>query len=209
MDDKKRVQKIIAILRKKYPVLKCALNYKTPFELLVATILSAQSTDAQVNKLTLGLFKKYRSVRDFADAPLEELQRDSASVNFYRNKAKNIQSSARMIIERFGSEVPRTMQELITLPGVARKTANIVLSEAFGVIEGIAVDTHVRRLSNRLGLSTEEDPVKVERDLMELVPKKEWADFTHLLISHGRSVCLARAPRHRECAIAELCPSRE
>lgn len=209
MDDNKRVLKIIAILKKEYPVLKCALNYSTPFELLAATILSAQSTDAQVNKLTERLFKKYGSVRDFAEARIEELQQDAASVNFYRNKAKNIQASARIIIERFGSEVPRTMQELLTLPGVARKTANIVLSEAFGVVEGIAVDTHVRRLSTRLGLSRQDDPVKIERDLMAMVPRKDWADFTHLLISHGRAICLARRPRHAECAIASLCPSRE
>ena len=208
MDDKKRVLRIITLLKKQYPALKCALHYGNPFELLVATILSAQSTDAQVNKLTPALFAKYRTVSDYAGAPSDEIERAVGGVNFFRNKARNIQASARKIIAEFGGEVPRTMAELITLPGVARKTANIVLSEAFGVVEGIAVDTHVLRLSGRLGLSAKTDPVKVERDLMEIVPRKDWAAFSHLLIFHGRAVCAARAPRHSDCAIAELCPSR-
>ncbi len=208
MDDKKRVSKIIALLRKQYPVLKCALHYKTPFELLVATILSAQSTDVQVNKLTPALFARYRDIKDYAGAPIAELEAAVGSVNFFRNKAKNIQASARKIVSEFGGEVPRTMAELITLPGVARKTANIVLSEAFGVVEGIAVDTHVLRLAGRLVLSANTDPVKVERDLMASVPRKDWAALSLMLISHGRAVCAAKTPRHSECVLAEICPSR-
>lgn len=209
MDEKTRLKKILALFRKAYPESGCALGYHTPFELLVATILSAQSTDAQVNRLTPALFAKYRTIKDFADAPAEDMQRAVGSVNFYKNKARNIQAAARMIMEQFNSEVPRTMAELILLPGVARKTANIVLSEAYGVIEGIAVDTHVLRLSARLGLTPQTDPVKVERDLMALLPKSQWADFTHLMISHGRAVCSARAPKHAECSVYSLCPSHD
>lgn len=206
MDVKNRVLKIITLLKKEYPALKCALHYVSPFELLAATILSAQSTDVQVNKLTPALFAKYRTIEDYAAAPIADLERAVGSVNFYRNKAKNIQGAAKKIIAEFRGEVPRTMEEMISLPGVARKTANIVLSEAYGVVEGIAVDTHVRRLAGRLGLSVQEDPVKIERDLMLIVPRKDWAVFSHMLISHGRAVCVARAPRHSGCVLYAVCP---
>jgi len=207
MDSKKHVTEIIKRLLRDHPSPKCALNFKTPFELLVATVLSAQTTDAQVNKVTASLFRKYRSIKAFAEAPIEELQADVSSVNFYRNKAANIRKSAIIIQERYGSRVPGTMQELITLPGVARKTANIILSDAYGVIEGIAVDTHVLRLSGRLGLSSETDPKKVEKDLMEITPTKQWPTLSHLLILHGRGVCKARKPMHRDCTLRDICPS--
>lgn len=209
MDNKKKTGVIISRLLKEFPEPKCALNFKTPFELLVATILSAQSTDAQVNKLTARLFKKYRSIKTYATTPLEELQADMASVNFYRNKARNIQMSAGLIIEHHASRVPQNMDDLLTLPGVARKTANIVLSDAFGIIEGIAVDTHVLRLSARLGLTLSDKPVKVEQDLMAITPREHWARLSHLLILLGRSACKARKPAHAECPLRDICPSSE
>lgn len=209
MDKKKHVSLIIKRLLKEHPAPKCALNFKTPFELLVATVLSAQTTDAQVNKVTQGLFKKYRSIKAYAEAPLEELQADVSSVNFYRNKAGNIRKSAGIVIESYGSRVPRTMEELTTLPGVARKTANIILSDAYGIIEGIAVDTHVLRLSGRLGLSSETNPVKVEQDLMEITAREHWATLSHLLILHGRNLCKARNPIHAGCSLRDICPSAE
>jgi endonuclease-3 len=205
---RKRIATILDLLGGEYPHPATALRFSTPFELLVATILSAQSTDAQVNRLTERLFTRYTGVDAYAQAPAEEFERACASVNFYRNKARNIQLAARLIIERFGGEVPRRMEDLVTLPGVARKTANIVLSGAFGVIEGIAVDTHVIRLSGRLGLSAETDPVKIERDLMAITPRERWADLSHLLILHGRSTCAARKPRHADCVLFDICPSR-
>jgi len=209
MDKKKQVNEILRRLIKEHPAPKCALNFRSPFELLVATVLSAQTTDAQVNKVTAGLFKKYRSIKAYAEAPLEELQADVSSVNFYRNKSANIRKSAGIIIERFGSRVPRTMEELVTLPGVARKTANIILSDAYGIIEGIAVDTHVLRLSGRLGLSSETDPVKVEQDLMAVTPRDKWATLSHLLILHGRGACRARNPKHVGCSLRDICPSAD
>ena len=209
MDNRKKMSVIIKRLRKEYPVLKSALNYRNPFELLVATILSAQTTDAHVNKVTVPLFKKYKTLRDFADVPLDQLRKDVSSVNFFNNKAKNIQASAKMIREKFGSQVPKTMEELVTLPGVARKTANIILYNAFKITEGIAIDTHVKRLANRLGLSGNEDPVKIEKDLMAITPKEEWGDLTHILIAHGRQVCQARKPMHDACVLADICPSRD
>jgi endonuclease-3 len=207
MDRKKQVKEILKRLLREYPAPKCALNFKTPFELLVATVLSAQTTDAQVNMVTKRLFRKYRSIKSYAEAPLEELREDMSSVNFYRNKGSNIKRSAGMVIEKYSSRVPRTMGDLITLPGVARKTANIILSDAYGIIEGIAVDTHVLRLSGRLGLSTNSDPVKVEQDLMDITPRKNWTVLSHLLILHGRNVCKARNPRHLQCSIYDICPS--
>jgi len=209
MDRKKQAAAILRLLRKKYPAPATALAFKTPFELLAATILSAQSTDRQVNRITDGLFKKYKTIKDFAAAPPAELERDVSSINFYRNKAKNIRGCAVEIIKRFGSEVPRTMEELVTLPGVARKTANIVLSNAFGINEGIAVDTHVKRLAQRLGLSEHDDPVKIEKDLMAVTPRKDWGMLSHLLIFHGRETCTARNPRHGECVLYDICPSRD
>jgi endonuclease III len=209
MDNRKKMSVIIKRLRKEYPVLKSALNYRNPFELLVATILSAQTTDAHVNKVTVPLFKKYKTIREFADVPLDQLRKDVSSVNFFNNKAKNIQASAKMIREKFGSQVPKTMEELVTLPGVARKTANIILYNAFKITEGIAIDTHVKRLANRLGLSRNEDPVKIEKDLMAITPKEEWGDLTHILIAHGRQVCQAKKPMHDKCVLADICPSRD
>ena len=209
MGDKSKIAEIIKRLKKAYPGPKTALHFGEPFELLVATILSAQTTDVHVNKVTESLFKKYKSVRDFAEVPLDSLRKDISSINFYNNKAKNIQSSAKMIIEEFHSRVPATMEELITLPGVARKTANIVLSNAFGINEGIAVDTHVKRLSLRLGLTKNEDPVKIEKDLMVITPKEDWGNLSHLLIFHGRNICQAKKPKHSECVLYDLCPSRD
>ncbi len=207
MEDSKRVQRIIALLTKEHSDAKVALHYGNPLELLVATVLSAQATDRQVNKVTEVLFKKYRAPEDYAKADLEDLERDVRSTGFYRNKAKYLKKIGRMLVEGFNSEVPQTMEELTALPGVARKTANIVLANAFGVIEGIAVDTHVRRLAQRLKLSKNKNPDKVEMDLMALVPKRQWPELTDLLIFHGRRVCTARKPSCKGCVINELCPS--
>ena len=209
MDPKEKVLEIIKRLKKEYPDPKTVLNFDNPFDLLVATVLSAQTTDVHVNKVTESLFKKYKSVEDYAKASLATLQKDVSSINFYRNKAKNIHNSAKMIIEKFNSKVPKTMAELITLPGVARKTANIILSNAYGINEGIAVDTHVKRLANRLGLTKNEDPVKIEEDLMSMTPKKEWGNISHLLIFHGRKVCQAKKPLHSKCVLYDICPSRD
>lgn len=209
MDKKKQAAEILKRLKKEYSgTPQTALNYSTPFELLVATILSAQTTDVQVNKVTASLFKKYKTIEDFGATTPEKLAGDVASVNFYRNKAKSINKAAKMIIEQFGGSVPQTMEDLVALPGVARKTANIVLSSAFGINEGIAVDTHVKRLSFRLGLTKQEDPVKIEADLMEITPRKEWGNLSHLLIFHGRNICQARSPKHAACVLFDICPSR-
>jgi endonuclease-3 len=208
MDKKEVMAEIIKKLKKEYPVLKSALNFSSPFESLAATILSAQTTDVHVNRVTEALFKKYKSVKDFANIDPATLEKDVSSVNFYRNKARNIQNAAKIIIEKFNGEVPTTMDDLISLPGVARKTANIVLYNVFGIIEGIAVDTHVIRLSGRLGLTKNEDPVKIEKDLMEIVPKKEWGNITHLLIFHGRKICQAKKPMHKDCVLFNICPSK-
>ena len=208
MNTQEKVKEIIKRLRKEYPEPKTALNFGTPFELLVSTILSAQTTDVHVNKVTENLFRKYKSVKDYANVNLETLQKDVSSINFYKTKAKNIHESAKMIVEKFNSNVPKTMEELVTLPGVARKTANIILSNAYGTNEGIAVDTHVKRLSNRLGLTKNEDPVKIEKDLIEITPKSEWGNLSHLLIFHGRKICQAKKPNHKECILYDICPSR-
>ncbi len=209
MNAKEKAVEMIRRLKKEYPEPRTALHYKTPFELLAATILSAQTTDAHVNKVTAALFRKYRSVKDYAETPLDTLKKDVSSVNFYNNKAKNIQASAKMIMEKFRGEIPKTMEELISLPGVARKTANIVLWNVYGINEGIAVDTHVKRLALRLGLSKNEDPVKIEKDLMAITPKEEWGTLSHLLILHGRAICQAKKPRHGECVLYDICPSRD
>jgi len=208
MNAGERLSEIIKKLKNEYPEPKTALNFRTPFELLVATVLSAQTTDVHVNKVTEKIFKKYKSIKNYADIPLDALKKDVSSVNFYNNKAKNIQSSAKMIIEKFNSRVPKTMDELIALPGVARKTANIILSSAYGINEGIAVDTHVKRLTYRLGITKHDDPVKIERDLMAITPKEDWGNISHLLISHGRKICQAKKPRHKECVLYDICPSR-
>jgi len=209
MDKKEKIAEILKRLKKEYggkP--QTVLHFSTPFELLVATILSAQTTDVQVNKVTEGLFKKYRSVSDFAGTTPEKLALDIRSVNFFNNKARNIVKTATVLVEKFGGNIPATMDGLVTLPGVARKTANIVLSGAFGVNEGIAVDTHVKRLAFRLGLTRQEDPVKIEQDLIAATPKKEWGNLAHLLIFHGRKVCQAKKPDHAACVLLNLCPSR-
>jgi len=207
LDKKTRVLKIIELLEKEYPKAKTALHYTSPLEILVATILSAQCTDKRVNIVTKSLFKKYRIAEDYANADLAELEEAVRSTGFYKNKAKNIKRSGRMLVEKFNSQVPRTMNELLELPGVARKTANIVLSNAYGVIEGIAVDTHVRRLSKRLGLTENKNPDKIEADLMLIVPKNHWKRITDLLIFHGRNVCMARKPKCGACVLNKICPS--
>jgi endonuclease-3 len=201
------VTEVIKRLEKEYPGASIALKHSSPLELLVATILSAQATDVGVNKVTPGLFEKYRVVADYAGADQGQFEREIRSTGFYRNKAKNIINTARMLVDDFGGQVPRTMAELVTLPGVARKTANIVLYNAYGVIDGIAVDTHVGRLSQRLGLSAQKDPVKIERDLMKQVPRQKWGRFSYLLIDHGRAVCTARKPKCDICLLNDICPS--
>jgi endonuclease-3 len=206
-EQKQRTRKIIRLLRKQYPEAHCSLNHSSPLELLIATILSAQCTDERVNIVTSDLFRKYRSAPDYLNAPLEELEQDIRSTGFFHNKAKSIQGTCRMIIERFEGRVPDRFEDLLELPGVARKTANVVMGNAFGVASGVVVDTHVSRLSQRLGLSGHENPEKIERDLIELVPKKDWVDFSHLLIYHGRNVCKARLPQCSECVLERLCPS--
>lgn len=206
--DKEKVRKILGLLKKEYPQPRTALNYKTPFELLVATVLSAMTTDKHVNEVTRELFKKYRKIEDYAGAKPAQFQKDVSSINFYRNKASNIQKAAQTIMDDFGGKVPDTMDELVKLPGVARKTANIILSNAFGKNEGIAVDTHVKRLAQRLGLTKQDKPEKIEQDLIEITPKKEWGNLSHLLIFHGREVCMAKKPRHDQCVLYDLCPSR-
>lgn len=208
MDDKKRALKIISLLKKEYPQVKTALDFKNPLDILVATILSAQCTDKRVNIVTKGLFKKYKTVKDYVNADLKVFENEIRSTGFYRNKAKNIINAAKKIVNDFNNKVPDTMEGLVSLPGVARKTANIVLTSGFGRVEGIAVDTHVLRLSKRLGLSGFSDPVKVEQDLMSLIPQKEWGIVNFLLVDHGRKICAAKKPLHDKCVLYGLCPSR-
>jgi endonuclease-3 len=208
MDDaRRRIGPVIRLLRKHYPQVRTALAFRNPLEILVATILAAQCTDERVNTITPGLFRKYPSAAAFAAADPAELEAEIRPTGFFRNKAKSIVGASRRIVEAYGGRVPDSMAELVTLPGVARKTANIVLSAGYGKAEGIAVDTHAGRLSRRLGLSREEDPVKVERDLMALVPKADWLDFNFLLVDHGRAICQARQPKCPECFLGKLCPS--
>jgi endonuclease-3 len=203
----RRVARLIARLKKAYPDAGCALTHGDPLRLLVATILSAQCTDKRVNLVTKTLFKKYKTPEDYADASQETLEDEIRSTGFFRNKAKNIRGACAKIISDFDGKVPRTMAQLLTLPGVARKTANCVLGNAFGLAEGVVVDTHVIRLSGRLGLTKHTEPVKIERNLIEIVPPEEWILFSHLLIFHGRAVCNARKPDCKNCPIASLCPS--
>ncbi len=205
MQSDKTVKKIIEILKKEYPQSRVALSYATPFELLAATILSAQCTDKKVNEITKDLFKRLRSVDDFAKIPAPELEKMVRPAGFYRTKAKNIINSAVIIRESYGGRVPDTMENLIKLPGVARKTANIVLSSVYKKAEGIAVDTHMKRLSGRIGLSEKTDPDKIERDLMQIVPEKEWIKFNYYMVSHGRGVCTARKPLCSCCKISRYC----
>lgn len=205
----KKIAEIMRRLKKEYTATpQTVLRFSTPFELLVATILSAQTTDVLVNKVTGTLFKKYRSAQDVANTTPEKLAQDIRSVNFFNNKAKNINKTAKLLIEKFGGKVPQTMEELVSLPGVARKTANIVLSGAFGINEGIAVDTHVKRLAYRLGLTKHIEPVKIEQDLLAITPKKEWGRLSHLLIFHGRKVCQAKKADHAACVLVDICPSK-
>ena len=207
VDKKKRLLTIIKLLEEEYPKAKTALHYSSPLEILVATILSAQCTDKRVNIVTKSLFKKYKTAEDYANADLTILEQEIRSTGFYRNKAKNIKNAGRILVDKFDSQVPRTIEEILELPGVARKTANIVLSNAYGVIVGIAVDTHVRRLSKRLGLTENTNPEKIEADLMQIVPKSHWKSITNLLISHGRNVCKARKPKCNICILNKICPS--
>lgn len=204
---KTRAMKIISLLEKEHPDAKIALHYTNPLELLIATILSAQCTDERVNIVTKNLFEKYRTPEDYANAKLEELEQDIKPTGFYHNKARNIQKCCRTLIEKYNSKVPKTMEELLQLSGVARKTANIVLSNAYGIIEGIAVDTHVRRVAKRLGLTENEDQDKIEQDLMSIVPKEKWMRITDLLIFQGRRTCEAKKPKCNQCIIKKLCPS--
>jgi endonuclease-3 len=202
-----RVKPIIRLLRKHYPQARTALEFRNPLQILVATILAAQCTDERVNRITPGLFQRYPTASAFASADRTELEREIRSAGFFRNKAKAIIGSARRIVEEYGGVVPDSMDALVTLPGVARKTANIVLSAGYGKAEGIAVDTHAGRISRRLGLSRHEDPVKVERDLLATVPKDDWLDFNFLLVEHGRALCQARKPKCPDCFLPRLCPS--
>lgn len=207
-DNKARTAEVIKRLRKAYPDAHCALNHTTPFELLIATILSAQCTDERVNIVTADLFRKYRGPADYLNVAQAELEKDIHSTGFFRNKAKNIQGACKRLLEVFGGELPQTMDDMLSLNGVARKTANVVLGNAFGIASGVVVDTHVSRLSQRLGLTGQTAAEKIENDLQLLVPKKHWVMFPHWLITHGRRVCIARKPKCGECVLADICPSR-
>lgn len=201
-----RAKQIYRSLAKLYPDARCALNHRNAYELLIATILSAQCTDARVNLVTPGLFKKYPDPAAMARAPLPEIEQAIRSTGFYRNKAKSLQGASRILAEKYNGRVPDTMDQLIELPGVARKTANVVLGNAYGKNEGVVVDTHVGRLSRRMGLTRHADPKKIEQDLIKLFPRKDWAMLAHLLIHHGRAVCVARKPRCEVCTLASVCP---
>ena len=204
---KERTEQIIKLLKRAHPDAHCALNHSNAFELLIATILSAQCTDERVNIVTADLFRKYLKPEDYLKVPATELQQDVRTTGFFRNKTKSIQGACRMLVEDFNGQVPKTMEELLQLPGVARKTANVVLGVAYGIAAGIVVDTHVSRLSQRLGLTKKKDAGKIEQELMELVPRRDWIIFSHLLIFHGRRVCKARRPLCEECVVEKLCPS--
>src|SRR6266850_644340 len=204
-----RANDIVVRLKQMYPKAKCSLDFTNAFELLIATMLSAQSTDVRVNIVTKSLFRKYPNPQSFASASQVEMERDVKQTGFFRNKAKAVIAASKVIVERHNGEVPRTMDELTALPGVGRKTANVVLSNAFKIAVGIVVDTHVTRVSARLGLTASDDAVKIEQDLMKLIPQKEWTNFSHRLIAHGRTICIARKPKCAQCALNELCPSAE
>lgn len=206
-DKRERTLEIIKRIKKAYPTAHCALNHTNAFELLIATILSAQCTDERVNIVTATLFRKYHGPRDLAEIPQEELEREIHSTGFFRNKAKNIKAASQRILDEYGGEVPQTMEELLTLGGVARKTANVVMGNAFGIASGVVVDTHVSRLSQRLGLTKQTTPEKIELDLQKLVPKSDWVMFSHWLIFHGRQICHARKPKCRQCVLSDICPS--
>ncbi|MBI4553268.1 MAG: endonuclease III [Candidatus Latescibacteria bacterium] len=203
---RQRAADIVARLKREFPDARCALDFSSPLELLIATILSAQCTDDQVNRVTAALFRKYRTAQDYVDIPLEELEQDIRSTGFFHNKAKSIKHCCQALVERHGGAVPTTMEALVALGGVGRKTANVVLGNAFG-IPGIAVDTHVKRLAGRLGLSSQSDPDKIEHDLMALIPRSDWIVLGHLFAAHGRKTCLARTPRCERCGLNDVCPS--
>ncbi len=204
-----RALEILIRLKRLYPEAPCTLNYETPLQLLVATILSAQCTDERVNQVTPALFARFPDAAAFARADVEDIETLIRSTGFYRNKAKNIQASCRMIMAEFGGQVPKRMEELLTLPGVARKTANVVLAHAYDIHQGVTVDTHVKRLSNRLGLTEHTDPIRIERDLMRLLPQLEWENWSIRLVYHGRAICKAQKPQCDNCVLADLCPSAE
>jgi endonuclease-3 len=205
-DAKRHAAQIVRRLKATYPDARCALDYKTPLQLLVATILSAQCTDTRVNIVTKDLFKKYPDARAFAAAKLPQLERAIQSTGFFRNKAKNIKACCGELVESHGGQVPRDIEAMVKLKGVGRKTANVVLGTAFGIPTGVVVDTHVARITRRLGMTRHSDPVKIERDLMEQLPKKEWVDFAHRMIHHGRQICSARKPKCDVCTLADVCP---
>jgi len=204
--EKKRAGQVLKRLKVDYPTAECALNYESPLQLLVATILSAQCTDVRVNIVTKELFKKYQTAADFAAVSQTALEKAIQSTGFFRNKAQNIRACCQQLVERYGGEVPQDLDALVELPGVGRKTANVVLGTAFGLATGVVVDTHVSRLSQRLGLTTQKDAVKIERDLIEELPRKEWVGFSHRMIHHGRQICVARKPRCEQCSMLKFCP---
>ncbi len=204
-----RLKKILATLDKMFPNVTCALHHEDAWQLLVATILSAQCTDKRVNEVTPGLFRKYPTIHDFANVSQDELAQDIRSTGFFNNKAKSIKGAARKILDTFKGEIPRTIQELLTVPGAARKTANVVLGTAYGIASGIVVDTHVQRISHRLDLTKESDPVKIEKDLMKIIPKDRWILFSHQIIHHGRGLCTARNPKCAECPLDPLCYAKD
>lgn len=208
-DRKTRLTTILAALDTRYPNVTCALHHRNAWELLVATILSAQCTDERVNKVTPGLFEKYPTIQDFAAVSADELAQDIRSTGFFNNKAKSITGAARTILEKFHGEVPHNMDDLLTVPGAARKTSNVVLGTAFGIASGVVVDTHVQRISNRLALTRNSDPVKIEQDLMKLLPKDRWISFAHQIIHFGRGICVARNPKCAECPLDSLCYAKD
>ena len=205
-DLKRHAAKVVRRLRKDYPEVTCALLHRTPLQLLVSTILSAQCTDVRVNIVTEDLYKKYKTAEDFATAPIKQLEKAIQSTGFFRNKAKNIKACCQQLARRYDGKVPRDLGELVELPGVGRKTANVVLGTAYGIASGVVVDTHVGRISMRLGLTDQKDAVKAERDLIALLPKKEWIDFSHRMIYHGRAICAARKAKCEECSMDDICP---
>ncbi len=206
---KQKAKRLLVKLREAYPDAKCSLDFRTPLQLMVSTILSAQCTDERVNKVTKDLFRRYRTAEDFAESSLSELEGYVRSTGFYKNKAKAINASCEQIVAEHGSNVPEAMDDLVALNGVGRKTANVILGNAFDKAEGVVVDTHVKRITQRLGLTTQKTPEKIEEDLMEILPKKDWVDFSHILIYHGRKVCKAPKPKCNECIVQRMCPSAD
>lgn len=202
------INEIISILVNKYSDAKCSLDFNNPLELLIAVILSAQSTDAMINKITPKLFSELKTAKDFANCEIDKLEELVKSSGFYHNKAKNIKAACKVLVEKYNGEVPNTMKELTSLPGVGRKTANVVLLNAFGICEGIAVDTHAKRISNRLGLSDNDDPLKIEQDLLKKIPKENWKDMNHLFVYHGRAECTAKKPKCESCCLNKYCPKK-